>query len=494
MVGISVFLHKNAIEGEEERRMIHLSPFESFYPICRVVKELYLKLCAKQFMEKKIYIETYGCQMNFSDSEIVASIITQKGYGAAEKAEEADIIFINTCSIRENAEQKVLNRLKQLQHMRRNKPNLVLGVLGCMAERMKSSLLEEQQMGMRVDMVVGPDAYRDLPQLLLDVESGQKAVNVILSSEETYADITPVRYASNGVSAYISIMRGCENFCTYCVVPFTRGKERSRDPQSILSEAQDLFKQGYREITLLGQNVNSYRWKVDEQPDEWTFPALMKAVAAIDSTLRIRFATSHPKDMSDELLHVIASFPNICKSIHLPAQSGSTVVLKKMNRRYTREDYLQRIASIRRILPACAISTDLIAGFCDETEEDHQQTLSLMREVGFDFAFMFKYSERPGTLAEKKLDDNVPEEVKSRRLQEIIDLQHELSLSSNKADLGKTTEVLVEGLSRKSSQRVSGRNSQNKVVVFEDKGYKPGEYVKVEVVECSSATLKGVVK
>ncbi len=444
-------------------------------------------------MEKKIYIETYGCQMNFSDSEIVASIITEKGYSAAEKADDADIIFINTCSIRENAEQKVFNRLKQLQHLRKNKPDLVLGVLGCMAERMKTSLLEEDQMGgMRVDMVVGPDAYRDLPQLLLDVESGQKAVNVILSSEETYADISPVRYASNGVSAFISIMRGCENFCTYCVVPFTRGKERSRDPKTILREARLLFQQGYREITLLGQNVNSYRFREDQNDTIWSFPVLMMAVAEIDSSLRVRFATSHPKDMSDELLEVIAAFPNICKAIHLPAQSGSSTVLRRMNRKYTREDYLDRIEAIRRIIPECAISTDIIAGFCGETEDEHQETISLMKNVEYDFAYMFKYSERPGTLAAKKYPDDIPEKVKSQRLQEIINLQNELSLKSNQTDIGKVFEVLVEGKSRKSDKRVSGRNSQNKVVVFDDNGYKPGDYVQVKVVECSSATLKGM--
>jgi tRNA-2-methylthio-N6-dimethylallyladenosine synthase len=443
-------------------------------------------------MAKKIYIETYGCQMNFSDSEIVASIITEEGYSAAQKVDDADIIFLNTCSIRENAEQKVLNRLKQLQHLRKEKPNLVLGVLGCMAERMKTSLLEEDKMGgMRVDMVVGPDAYRDLPQLLLDVESGQKAVNVILSSEETYADISPVRYASNGVAAFISIMRGCENFCTYCVVPFTRGKERSRDPKTILQEARLLFEQGYREITLLGQNVNSYRFQEEKEGNTWSFPALMKTIAEIDPLLRVRFATSHPKDMSDELLKVIAAFPNICKAIHLPAQSGSTDVLKRMNRKYTREDYLDRIAAIRRIIPECAISTDLIAGFCGETEKEHQQTISLMEEVGYDFAYMFKYSERPGTLAAKKYPDDIPENIKSKRLQEIIDFQNELSLKSNKADIGKTFEVLVEGKSRKSDKRVSGRNSQNKVVVFDDNGYKPGDYVNVEIIDCSSATLMG---
>ncbi|MFW5706787.1 MAG: tRNA (N6-isopentenyl adenosine(37)-C2)-methylthiotransferase MiaB [Bacteroidota bacterium] len=442
-------------------------------------------------MEKKVYIETYGCQMNFSDSEIVASIITEKNYTTAVSAEEADIIFLNTCSIRDNAEQKVLNRLKQLQYLRKSNPGLVLGVLGCMAERMKTSLLEETQMGMRVDMVVGPDAYRDLPQLLLDVESGHKAVNVILSSEETYADITPVRYASNGVSAFISIMRGCENFCSYCVVPYTRGKERSRNPESILREARELFEQGYREITLLGQNVNSYYWGGNNGDDSTDFPKLLAAVASVNSALRVRFATSHPKDMSDELLQTIAAYPNICRAIHLPAQSGSTSVLKRMNRKYTREEYLDRIAAIHRIIPDCAISTDLIAGFCGETEEEHLHTLSLMDAVGFDFAYMFKYSERPGTLAAKKLDDNVPEEVKGRRLQQIIDLQSQLSLTSNEADVGKTVEVLVEGTSRKSSARVTGRNSQNKVVVFDDNGYKPGDYVRVKITACTSATLRG---
>ncbi|MFW5687474.1 MAG: tRNA (N6-isopentenyl adenosine(37)-C2)-methylthiotransferase MiaB [Bacteroidota bacterium] len=442
-------------------------------------------------MEKKVYIETYGCQMNFSDSEIVASIITEKNYTTAVSAEEADIIFLNTCSIRDNAEQKVLNRLKQLQYLRKSNPGLVLGVLGCMAERMKTSLLEEAQMGMRVDMVVGPDAYRDLPQLLLDVESGHKAVNVILSSEETYADITPVRYASNGVSAFISIMRGCENFCSYCVVPYTRGKERSRNPESILREARELFEQGYREITLLGQNVNSYYWGGNNGDDSTDFPKLLAAVASVNSALRVRFATSHPKDMSDELLQTIAAYPNICRAIHLPAQSGSTSVLKRMNRKYTREEYLDRIAAIHHIIPDCAISTDLIAGFCGETEEEHLHTLSLMDAVGFDFAYMFKYSERPGTLAAKKLDDNVPEEVKGRRLQQIIDLQSQLSLTSNEADVGKTVEVLVEGTSRKSSARVTGRNSQNKVVVFDDNGYKPGDYVRVKITACTSATLRG---
>jgi len=442
-------------------------------------------------LEKKIYIETYGCQMNFSDSEIVASIMTENNYSATRDVAEADIIFINTCSIRDNAEQKVLNRLKQLQVFRKQKPNLVLGVLGCMAERLKTELLEEASTGSRVDMVVGPDAYRDLPQLLIDVESGQKAVNVILSTEETYADITPVRYASNGVSAFISIMRGCENFCTYCVVPYTRGKERSRNIKSILSEARELFEKGFREITLLGQNVNSYHFEDEKTRKTITFPELLEAVAIIDPALRVRFATSHPKDMSDALLQVIARNDNICKAIHLPVQSGSSAVLKKMSRKYTREIYMERIAAIKSIIPDAAISTDVIAGFCGETEDDHRQTISLMEVVGFDFAFMFKYSERPGTIAEKKFNDDVPEGVKSRRLQEIIELQNKLSLRSNRADIGKIFEVLVEGKSRKSEKMVSGRNSQNKMVVFPDKGYKPGDYVNVKINDCTSATLKG---
>ena len=429
--------------------------------------------------------------MNFSDSEIVASIMTENNYFATRDSGEADIIFINTCSIRDNAEQKVLNRLKQLQVLRKKNPNLVIGVLGCMAERLKNELLEEASTGSRVDMVVGPDAYRDLPQLLLDVESGQKAVNVILSTEETYADITPVRYASNGVSAFISIMRGCENFCTYCVVPYTRGKERSRNIKSILSEAGELFEKGFREITLLGQNVNSYHFEDEKTRKIITFPELLEAVASIDPALRVRFATSHPKDMSDMLLQVIARNDNICKAIHLPVQSGSSAVLKKMNRKYTREVYLERILAIKTTIPDAAISTDIIAGFCGETEDDHRQTISLMKDVEFDFAYMFKYSERPGTIAEKKFDDDVPEDVKSRRLQEIIELQSKLSLQSNRADIGKVFNVLVEGRSRKSQKMVSGRNSQNKMVVFPDKGYKPGDYVNVKITDCTSATLKG---
>jgi tRNA-2-methylthio-N6-dimethylallyladenosine synthase len=429
--------------------------------------------------------------MNFSDSEIVASVMTDHHYSATQDQQEADVIFLNTCSIRDNAEQKVLNRLKQLQSLRRKKPGLIIGVLGCMAERLKESLLEENELGMRVDMVVGPDAYRDLPQLMLDAEGGHKAINIILSAEETYADITPVRYASNGVSAFISIMRGCQNFCSYCVVPFTRGKERSRDPQTIVIEARELFETGFREITLLGQNVNSFHWKDEEKNLTTGFPELMEMVAGISPLLRVRFATSHPKDMSDELLAVIARNPNICHAIHLPMQSGSSSVLKRMNRKYTRKDYMERIEAIRRIIPGCAISTDIIAGFCGETPEEHQETLNMMEWAGFDFAFMFKYSEREGTLAAKKYEDDIPEEEKTRRLQEIIKLQQKLSLKSNKIDVGSVVEVLVEGLSKRSDRHVSGRSSHNKVVVFPDKGYKPGDYVKVRIDSCTAATLLG---
>jgi len=429
--------------------------------------------------------------MNFSDSEIVASVMTDNQYVTTEDHQEADVIFLNTCSIRDNAEQKVMNRLKQLQHLRKKKPGLIIGVLGCMAERMKSSLLEENELGMRIDMVVGPDAYRDLPQLMLDAESGHKAINIILSTEETYADITPVRYASNGVSAFISIMRGCENFCSYCVVPFTRGKERSRDPQTILSEVRELLAAGYREITLLGQNVNSYRWENEETSIVTGFPELIELVAKVNPLLRVRFATSHPKDMSVELLEAIARNPNICKAIHLPMQSGSSSVLKRMNRKYTRADYQNRIEAIRRIIPGCAISTDIIAGFCGETPEEHSDTLELMEWAAFDFAFMFKYSERDGTLAAKKYEDDIPDEIKSGRLQEIIKLQQKLSLKSNNKYVGLVVEVLVEGPSKRSPDFVSGRSSHNNLVVFPDKGYKPGDYVMVKINSCTAATLLG---
>lgn len=429
--------------------------------------------------------------MNFSDSEIVASIMSDNGFVTVQQESDADIIFLNTCSIRDNAEQRVFNRLKQLQHIRKKNAGLVIGVLGCMAERLKANLLEEGSLGARVDVVVGPDAYRDLPKLLQDVEGGQKAINTILSTEETYADITPVRYDTNGVSAFISITRGCENFCSYCVVPFTRGKERSRDPNTIVNEARELFQAGYREVTLLGQNVNSYTWKTENNSPIVGFPELMEMVASISPLLRVRFATSHPKDISDKLLEVIARNQNICRSIHLPVQSGSSSVLNRMNRKYDRIDYLDRINSIRRILPECAVSTDIITGFCDETNEEFMETLSLMKLVGFDFAYMFKYSEREGTIAAKKLKDNVDEAVKTARLQQVIDLQQELSLSSNQKDVGSVVEVLVEGRSKRSSQHVSGRNSQNKVVVFPDKGFKPGDFVMVLVNSCTGATLIG---
>ncbi len=429
--------------------------------------------------------------MNFSDSEIVASIMADNDFVNVSTEAEADFIFLNTCSIRDNAEQRVFNRLKQLQHLRKKRPGLVIGVLGCMAERLKAKLLEEGSLGARVDLVVGPDAYRDLPKLLQDVEGGQKAINTILSADETYADITPVRYDTNGVSAFISITRGCENFCSYCVVPFTRGKERSRAPETIVNEARELFDAGYREVTLLGQNVNSYTWKPQNSDHEICFPELIEMVASVNCLLRVRFATSHPKDMSSKLLEAIARNPNICRSIHLPVQSGSSAVLKRMNRKYTRQDYLNRIEAIRNLIPECAISTDIITGFCGETDEEFNDTLSLMKLVGFDFAYMFKYSEREGTIAAKKLKDDVNEARKALRLQQVIDLQQELSLASNKKDIGQVVEVLVDGKSKRSSENVSGRNSQNKVVVFPDRGFKPGDYVLVRVQSCTGATLIG---
>lgn len=435
--------------------------------------------------KKKLYIETYGCQMNFSDSEIVASVLAET-HETTTDIKEADLIFINTCSIRDNAEDRVWKRLIQLGFMKRKNKNLKVGILGCMAERLKEKLLEQQA---AVDLVVGPDAYRNLPKLLNEVGSGQNAINVILSEEETYADISPVRYDSNGVSAYISIMRGCENFCSYCVVPYTRGKERSRDPQTIVNEANRLFEEGYREVTLLGQNVNSYRWQINNSTVD--FPKLLEMVALVNPQLRVRFATSHPKDLSDDLLYTIAKYPNLCKSIHLPVQSGSDNMLLKMNRKYTRAWYLDRIAAIKRILPDASISTDTISGFCSETEADHQETLSMMELVGYDFAYMFKYSERPDTAASKRFPDDIAEEVKARRLQEIIDLQSKLSLQQNKKDVGKIVEVLVEGVSKRSKEHFSGRNSQNKVVVFPKENYKIGDYATVYIYECTGGTLKG---
>ena len=431
---------------------------------------------------RKLYIETYGCQMNVGDSEIVLSIMQQEGYRYTESLEEADIVLINTCSIRDNAEQRIWGRLSEMRRMRKQKPSLIVGIIGCMAERLKEELTKG---GTGVDIVAGPDAYRDLPKLVHAVDEGGKGVNVELSKEETYAEIAPVRLDKNGVSAFIAIMRGCNNFCSYCVVPYTRGIERSRDAATIIAEARTLFENGYREVTLLGQNVNSYR------TGDVDFPELLRRVAEISPLLRVRFATSHPKDISDKLLETMAATPNICRAIHLPAQSGSTEMLKRMNRKYTREWYLERVAAIRRYMPDCAITTDLIAGFTGETEEDHRQTLSLMEEVGYEFAFMFKYSERPGTFAQRNLGDDIPEDVKTARLTEIINLQNRLSAESNRRDVGKEFEVLVEGTSKRREDQLFGRTSQNKVVVFDRGDHKVGDYVRCRITDCSSATLFG---
>ena len=436
--------------------------------------------------KKKIFIETYGCQMNISDSEIVASILTAEGFVNTTSISDADFIFLNTCSIRENAEERIRKRLQFLRSLKRKRPGLKIGLLGCMAERLKDELLKEEN---AIDIIAGPDSYRDLPQLLQQVDTGYQAINTILSADETYADIVPVRYDSNGVSAFISIMRGCENFCAYCVVPYVRGQERSRDVTSILSEAKDLYNKGYREVTLLGQNVNSYLFKNGEETTN--FANLLKKVAMIHPDLRVRFATSHPKDISDELLQTIASYENICKSLHLPLQSGSTAVLSKMNRGYTREHYMDRIEAVRRIIPGCAISTDIITGFCDETEEDHLQTLSLMEWVGYDYAYMFRYSERPDTIAATQYKNNVPEEIKERRLKEIISLQQKLSYQSNNKDIDSIFDVMIEGFSKRSPEHFSGRNSQNKVVVFPKTGSKPGDCIKIKILHVTSATLIG---
>ena len=431
---------------------------------------------------RRLFVETYGCQMNVGDTEIVVSIMQREGYFHTDRIEEADVVLVNNCSIRDNAEQRIWGRLNELKRYRRAKPGLVIGVIGCMAERLKERLTEGPN---AVDVVAGPDAYRDLPQLVRTAEAGGKGVNVLLSTEETYAEIAPVRLDRNGVSAFVSIMRGCDNFCAYCVVPYTRGRERSRDAATIEAEVRTLFENGYREVTLLGQNVNSYR------SGEVGFPELLRRVASVSPLLRVRFATSHPKDMSDRLLETMASMPNICRAIHLPAQSGATSMLGRMNRKYTREWYLDRVAAIRRYMPDCAVTTDLIAGFSGETEEEHAATLSLMREVGYDFAYMFKYSERPGTFAQRNMPDDVPDEVKSRRLSEIIALQNELGLESNRRDVGKVFEVLVEGRSRRNAEQLSGRTSQNKVVVFDRGGRDVGDYVRVRITGCTPATLFG---
>ena len=443
-------------------------------------------LCKKHF-----YIESYGCAMNFADSEIVASILMENGFGPSLKAEEADLIFINTCSIREKAEQTVRKRLLQFKGFKRHNPGLIIGVLGCMAERLKSKFIEEEHL---VDIVVGPDSYRSLPSLIEEVGTGQKAVNVLLSRDETYADISPVRLNSNGVTAFVSIMRGCNNMCSFCVVPFTRGRERSRDVNSILTECRNLFNQGYREVTLLGQNVDSYHW-MDEQNDlKVSFAMLMERVALIDPLLRVRFSTSHPKDITDDVLYTIARHENICNNIHLPVQSGSTRILQMMNRTYSREWYLAKVTRIRELIPGCSLSTDMITGFCTETEEDHQLSLSLMEHCQYDLAYMYFYSERPGTLAARRFKDDVPEPIKKRRLQEMISLHRLQSLHSMQKDVGKTYKVLIEGISKKNENQLYGRNQQNKVVVFPAGNYKRGEYVKVLIQSCTAGTLIGEIE
>lgn len=435
---------------------------------------------------KKLFIETYGCQMNVADSEVVVSIMRMAGYSPCDSLDEADAVFLNTCSIRDNAEQKILNRLEFFHSLRKKRRHLIVGVLGCMAERVKDDLIENHH----VDLVAGPDAYLTLPELIASAENGEKAINVELSTTETYRDVIPSRICGNHISGFVSIMRGCNNFCHYCIVPYTRGRERSRDVESILNEVHDLEKKGYKEVTLLGQNVNSYRFEKDGQTVD--FPALLRTVAEAVPHMRIRFTTSHPKDMSDETLHVIADMPNVCRHIHLPVQSGSSRILKLMNRKYTREWYLERVAAIRRIIPDCGLSTDIFSGFHSETEEDHQMSLSLMRECAYDSAFMFKYSERPGTYASKHLPDDIPEEVKIRRLNELIELQNQLSAESNAKDIGKTFEVLAEGVSKRSKEQLFGRTEQNKVVVFDRGTHRPGDFVKVRITESSSATLKGI--
>lgn len=450
----------------------------------------------------KLYIESYGCQMNFSDSEIVASVLGKEGFSVTGDINEADVVFLNTCSIREKAEQTVRNRLTHVQALKKKNPEMIVGVLGCMAERLKSKFIEEEKI---VDLVAGPDAYRDLPRLIAEVETGQKAINTFLSREETYFDIDPVRLNSNGITAFISIMRGCDNMCSFCVVPFTRGRERSRDPHSVVEEARQLFERGYREVTLLGQNVDSYKWSPEENnkarleksaaTEVVRFSDLLDRVAAVDPNLRIRFSTSHPKDITDDVLQVMARHDNICKYIHLPVQSGNSAVLERMNRGYSREWYLEKVGKIREILGAdCGLSSDMITGFCGETETEHAETLSLMELVKFDFAYMFAYSERPGTPAEKKMKDDVEEQVKKRRLTEIIEYQTRHSQERNNRDVGKTFRVLIEGESKRSPDFLQGRNSANKVVVFPRGNHQPGQYVDVQVRSCTGATLIGIIK
>ncbi|MFV0606369.1 MAG: tRNA (N6-isopentenyl adenosine(37)-C2)-methylthiotransferase MiaB [Niabella sp.] len=441
---------------------------------------------------KKFYIESYGCQMNFADSEVVASILHKEGFGATRNVEEADLIFINTCSIREKAEQTVRKRLTEFKKLKSQKPGTLVGVLGCMAERLKSKFLEEEKL---VDIVVGPDAYRSLPNLVDEASGGQKSVNVLLSREETYADISPVRLNSNGVGAFVSITRGCNNMCSFCVVPFTRGRERSRDAESIIKECTELFDSGYREVTLLGQNVDSYHYTPanGKEEDAVSFARLLEMTALISPKLRVRFSTSHPKDITDDVLHTMAAYENICKCIHLPVQSGSTRVLQLMNRTYTREWYMNKVDRIRTIIPDCSITSDIIAGFCTEEETDHEETLSIMDYSKYDMSYMFFYSERPGTLAQRRYKDDVPEAIKKRRLHEIIEKQNTLSLESYRKDVGKTFKVLIDGNSKRSDEDWVGRNSQNKVVIFPKKAlhFKKGDYVQVKINDCTQATLFG---
>lgn len=468
-----------------------------------------------QHKGRKLYIESYGCAMNFSDSEIVASIMQDMGFETTAQYKEADVIFINTCSIRDNAEQRVRNRLREFGAAKNKRPGMTIGVLGCMAERLKSKFLEEEKL---VDIVIGPDSYRDLPNLITKADEGIRSVNVLLSREETYADISPVRLNSNGISAFVSIMRGCDNMCSFCVVPFTRGRERSRDPQTIIQEARELFEHGYREVTLLGQNVDSYKWEGTASPqpspkereqdisfspllrrgvggEALNFAGLLELVAQIDPLLRVRFSTSHPKDITDEVLHTMMKYENICNHIHLPVQSGNSRVLELMNRTYTREWYIERIDTIKKLMPDCAVSTDIIIGFCTETEEEHQDTLSLMNYAQFDFAYMYTYSERPGTLAAKRFEDDIPEAVKTRRFNEILKKQQECSLNRLEQHIGKTHKVLIDGLSKKSDKDFSGKSEHNITVVFPvNNGFKAGDYVDVKIERCTPATLIGRIK
>ncbi|WP_160717742.1 tRNA (N6-isopentenyl adenosine(37)-C2)-methylthiotransferase MiaB [Chitinophaga solisilvae] len=443
-----------------------------------------------QTYSKKFYIESYGCAMNFNDSEIVASILNKEGYGATRNVEEASLILLNTCSIREKAEQTVRKRLTEFRQIKRSTPGLLVGILGCMAERIKGKLLEEEKL---VDLVVGPDAYRSLPALIAEAGTGMKSVNVLLSREETYGDISPVRLDNNGVTSFVSIMRGCNNMCTFCVVPFTRGRERSRDAYSVVREAAELFDNGYREVTLLGQNVDSYYWTSSNGEETVTFAQLLEKVALVHPLLRVRFSTSHPKDITDDVLFVMAKYDNICNYIHLPVQSGSNRILQLMNRTYTREWYMKKVDRIREILPDCGLSTDIIAGFCTETEEDHQETMDIMRYVQYELAYMYFYSERPGTLAERRYQDDIPEEIKKKRLAEIVALHRRHSEAGMKKEVGKTFRVLIEGTSKRSQEQLFGRNDQNKVIVFPRENYSKGEYVMVKVESCTAGTLIGKV-